>query len=126
MVALGWQFAENLKAGDVVGLCGDLGTGKTHFVKGLAASLGAKTEVNSPTFTLVHEYTGGRLPVFHCDFYRLNTEAEVVGIGFDDYLDEGGVLVIEWADKFRSLLPAHTRWIQFRHTERDEREVDMP
>ena len=112
--ALGRAVAADLRAGDVLALCGDLGAGKTHFVKGLASGLGIAAEVTSPTFTLLHEYPGGRLPLFHFDFYRLESEDAVTGIGFDDYLDAGGVLAIEWAEKFPALLPAHTRRFDFR------------
>ncbi len=112
--AAGRSLTAGLRAGDVLALCGDLGAGKTQFVKGLAAGLGISVEVTSPTFALVHEYAGGRLPLFHFDFYRLESEDAVVRIGFDDYLAAAGVLAIEWADKCPALLPAHTRWLDFR------------
>jgi tRNA threonylcarbamoyladenosine biosynthesis protein TsaE len=123
-IAFGREFAAQLRAGDVLALSGDLGAGKTHFVKGLAAGLGAPAEVTSPTFTLIHEYPGGRLPLFHFDFYRLESGDELLAIGFDDYLDAGGVLALEWAEKFPALLPAHTRRLQFRHRPDDTREVE--
>lgn len=122
--AFGREFAAALRPGEVVALEGDLGAGKTHFVKGLAAGLGHTGEVTSPTFTLVHEYTGGRLPLFHFDFYRLETEDEVLRIGLDDYLDAGGILAIEWASKFPALLPAGTRWLRFRAGEGDARTIE--
>lgn len=112
--AFGQRIAATLRAGDVLALCGDLGAGKTHFVKGLAAGLGITGEVTSPTFTLIHEYPGGRLPLFHFDFYRLESEDDLLRIGFDDYLDSGGVLAIEWAEKFPALLPDGTQWFDFR------------
>lgn len=112
--AFGQTIAAKLRTGDVLALCGDLGAGKTHFVKGLAAGLGVASDVTSPTFTLIHEYAGGRLLLFHLDLYRLETEDDLARIGFDDYLDAGGVLAIEWAEKFPALLPAHTRWFDFR------------
>ncbi|HEX8295625.1 MAG TPA: tRNA (adenosine(37)-N6)-threonylcarbamoyltransferase complex ATPase subunit type 1 TsaE [Chthoniobacteraceae bacterium] len=114
-VAAGREFAAALRAGDVLGLCGDLGAGKTHFVKGLCSGLGAAAEVTSPTFTLIHEYRGGRLPLFHFDLYRLEAEDDLLRIGFDEYLDAGGVLALEWADKFPALLPPNTRWLRFIH-----------
>jgi len=104
-----------LRRGDVLALSGELGAGKTHFVKGVAAGLNAEAAVTSPTFTLIHEYLGGRLPVYHFDFYRLEDEDEALKIGLDEYLDGDGVCLIEWADKFPDLLPAHTRWFRFRH-----------
>lgn len=112
--AHGSALATTLRAGDVVALDGDLGAGKTHFVKGIAAGLGCEGDVTSPTFTLVHEYTGGRLPLFHFDFYRIESEDEVLRIGLDDYLGAGGVLVIEWAGKFPAVLPAGTRSFRLR------------
>jgi tRNA threonylcarbamoyladenosine biosynthesis protein TsaE len=106
----GRHLASTLQAGDCIALIGGLGAGKTHFTKGIVAGLGGSAEVTSPTFTLVHEYRGGRLPVFHFDFYRIDSAAEILAVGWDDYLDEGGVIVAEWADKFSDLLPEQTTW----------------
>ncbi len=111
-IAFARAWARQLVSNDVVGLVGDLGAGKTHFVKGLLEGLESVEDATSPTFTLVHEYRSGRLPVFHFDFYRLNQPAELAGIGFDDYLEEGGIAVIEWADRFAAVLPQRTRWIR--------------
>ena len=114
-MAFGRTQAASLRRGDVLALSGDLGAGKTHFVKGVAAALGAEAVVTSPTFTLIHEYLGGRLPVYHFDFYRLEDEDEVLKIGLDEYLDGDGICLIEWADKFPALLPPHTQWFRFTH-----------
>jgi tRNA threonylcarbamoyladenosine biosynthesis protein TsaE len=122
---LGRLAATELRGGEVFALVGELGSGKTHFVKGLAVGLGYRDEVTSPTFTLVHEYLGGRFPLFHFDFYRLASAEETLRVGFDDYLDGNGILAIEWADKFTSLLPAETRWIRFRIATGDTREIDL-
>jgi tRNA threonylcarbamoyladenosine biosynthesis protein TsaE len=111
--AHGHLLAVQLRRGDVLALMGDLGAGKTHFVKGLAAGLAHTGEVTSPTFTLIHEYTGGTLPLYHFDLYRLDSEDEVLRIGLEDYLAGDGVLAIEWADKFPALLPRTTRWLRF-------------
>jgi tRNA threonylcarbamoyladenosine biosynthesis protein TsaE len=108
MIAAGAQVAATLRAGDVVALNGDLGAGKTHFSKGLVAGLGAGEDVTSPTFSLVQEYPSGRLPIFHFDFYRLESAAELVSLGWDDYLDEDGIIIAEWAEKFPEILPVHT------------------
>jgi tRNA threonylcarbamoyladenosine biosynthesis protein TsaE len=108
----GAQFARELRAGDVLALVGDLGSGKTNFVKGIARGLGAKDAVTSPTFTLVHEYSGGRLPVYHFDFFRIANVEALRTIGFDEYLFNNGVSVIEWADKFPDAVPLSARWIK--------------
>ena len=79
--------------------------------------------MTSPTFTLVHEYTDGRLPVFHFDFYRMDSAEEVLTVGWDDILDEPGVIIIEWADLFPELLPTHTRWFHLTPQPDGSREV---
>jgi tRNA threonylcarbamoyladenosine biosynthesis protein TsaE len=99
------DLVRNVQAGTVVSLIGDLGAGKTEFVKGLAVGLGFAGAVTSPTFTILHEYRGGRFPLFHMDFYRLREESELDEIGFDQYLKAGGVCAIEWGDKFPNRLP---------------------
>jgi len=108
--AWGSQLAQSLSEGDVVALCGTLGAGKTQITRGIVAGMGSQTAVSSPTFTLVHEYLDGRLPVFHFDFYRMDSAAEVLGIGWDEFLMEPGVVIVEWADMFPELLPDNTRW----------------
>ncbi|MCX6873845.1 MAG: tRNA (adenosine(37)-N6)-threonylcarbamoyltransferase complex ATPase subunit type 1 TsaE [Verrucomicrobia bacterium] len=113
MTDLGRDAAVAAKAGAVIALVGGLGAGKTHWTKGLVAALGCEAEVTSPTFALVHEYRAGPVPVFHLDFYRLETAAEVLALGWDEYLEAGGVTIIEWADKFPELLPPETIWLCF-------------
>jgi tRNA threonylcarbamoyladenosine biosynthesis protein TsaE len=113
MLALGRAAAREAAPGMVFGLVGDLGAGKTHWTKGFVAGIGSTEPVTSPTFAIVHVYDGGVLPVFHFDFYRLGHPAEVVGVGWDEYLEEPGVVIVEWADRFPELLPAHTRWLRF-------------
>ena len=108
--AWGMQLAPTLVAGDVIALVGNLGAGKTQITRGIVAGMESKADVTSPTFTLVHEYLDGRLPIFHFDFYRMESAAEVIGIGWDDILEEPGVVVVEWADMFPDLMPPHTRW----------------
>ena len=112
--ATGARCAEDLKAGDIVALAGELGAGKTQFVKGMARGLGYAGAVTSPTFTLIHEYRGGRLPLYHFDFYRLENAEALRSIDFEEYVFSGaGVSVIEWADKFPIAIPRPARWIQF-------------
>ena len=91
------EFAKQLKSGDVIALDGDLGAGKTAFVRGLAAGLGICDRVVSPTFTIVNEYIHGTMPLFHFDVYRIDGEDDLYDIGWDDYLNRGGVCVVEWA-----------------------------
>ena len=113
MIEAGCRLASSLQAGDVIALTGGLGAGKTHFSKGIVMGLGADEEVTSPTFPLVQEYHSGRLPVFHFDFYRLESAKELLALGWDDYLDEQGVVIVEWADKFPELLPLPAIRIEF-------------
>jgi tRNA threonylcarbamoyladenosine biosynthesis protein TsaE len=123
---LGVRFAARLGVGSVVALSGELGAGKTHFVKGLARGLGIATKVTSPTFTLVHEYRGGRVPLYHIDFYRLENPGELLEIGVEDYLPADGVTAVEWADKFYEFIPADAFQVRFRAGSGNERVVEMP
>ena len=107
----GRQFARDLPAGSVVALVGPLGAGKTQFVKGMAAEIGAPGPVTSPTFTLIHEYLGGRLAVYHFDFFRLEDRQSAEGLGLDEYFFGDGISVVEWADKFPELIPQGAHWI---------------
>ena len=95
---LGAALAERLKPGTVVAFSGDLGAGKTAFVRGMARGLGISERVTSPTFTIVNEYEGGRLPLFHFDMYRLGSSDELFDIGWEDYLVRGGVCAVEWSE----------------------------
>jgi tRNA threonylcarbamoyladenosine biosynthesis protein TsaE len=96
---LGERWGREARRGWVVGLSGDLGAGKTQLVKGLARGLGSAARVHSPTFTLVNEYGGGRLRLFHLDLYRLETPGQVISAGLEEYLQPDGVTVIEWAER---------------------------
>ena len=121
--ARGRALAADARPGEVWALVGDLGAGKTHFVQGIAAGVGALGPATSPTFALVHEYVGGRLPVFHFDFYRLETAGEALALGLEEYFDGGGLTVVEWADKFPALLPPGTRWFRFETGDGDRRRI---
>ena len=112
-IAAGRQYGRNAVKGDVFALTGDLGAGKTQFVKGFVAGLGSSAEVTSPTFVLVHEYEDGRLPVYHFDFYRLGNSEAVLRLGFDDYVFGDGVSLIEWADRYSNLIPQEAKWLSF-------------
>ena len=113
MEALGGAAAALAMPGSVIALVGGLGAGKTHWTKGFVAALGSGAEVTSPTFGLVHEYPGGRLQVYHCDFYRLDSADELVALGWDEYIEAGGVIIAEWGDKFPELLPPDAIWLHF-------------
>lgn len=105
------SWAAGLKPGDVVALQGDLGAGKTHFVKGVAQALEIKKHnVQSPTFSLINEY-GGNPPLYHFDCYRMESVREALEIGIEEYLYGGGVCIIEWPERVQPLLPAGTIWI---------------
>ncbi|MDH4238447.1 MAG: tRNA (adenosine(37)-N6)-threonylcarbamoyltransferase complex ATPase subunit type 1 TsaE [Phycisphaerae bacterium] len=106
-VEFGHRIGSQLKGGEVIGICGLLGSGKTHLIKGIAAGAGAQDskQVNSPTFVLVKEYAG-RLDIYHIDAYRLNSIAEFEMLGFDEYCRPQSVVLIEWADKIESALNA--------------------
>ena len=120
------KLAPELKPGDVVCLEGDLGAGKTTFTQGLAAALGVPGRVNSPTFCIVQEHrrqstaaAGSRLLV-HMDLYRLHGEDDVIAIGWEDYLSEGAILVVEWPERAGTLIPADARHVVFTHLEGEE------
>ena len=107
----GEEIGKTMTSPGLLALIGPMGAGKTHFAKGFARGLGFAGEVSSPTFALVHEYRGGRLPIFHFDFHRLSSASEVLMIGWDDYLDQQGILLVEWADLFPELWPEKSRSI---------------
>lgn len=102
---LGRQLGLRLNSGDIVCLNGDLGTGKTHFTKGVANGLGIEEQITSPTFTIVNEYDTGRLKLYHFDVYRVNDPDEILNIGFDEYIFGKGVSIIEWSDYIEELIP---------------------
>jgi tRNA threonylcarbamoyladenosine biosynthesis protein TsaE len=112
-IAAGRTYGRKAVKGDIFALAGDLGAGKTQFVKGFVAGLGSSAEVTSPTFVLVHEYEGGRLPAYHFDFYRVNNSEAVLRLGFDDYVFGDGVSLIEWAERYPDLIPKEARWLSF-------------
>lgn len=101
---VGEKLAHILSPGTVIAFTGDLGAGKTAFTRGLARGLGIPGRVTSPTFTIVNEYEGGRLPLFHFDMYRLSSSEELFDIGWEDYLLRGGVCAVEWSERVHDAL----------------------
>ena len=121
-IALGKKIGQQLVAGDVLVLDGDLGAGKTTFTKGLAAGLEIPDIIKSPTFTIIHEYQDGRLPLYHMDAYRLeNGGAEELGL--EEYFDGDGVSVVEWAEFVEDELPADFLAIHFKRTDDDNTRI---
>jgi len=119
-----------LATGDIIALCGELGTGKTTLVRGMARGIGLEAEeVVSPSFTLVNEYAGGGplakgpLRLFHIDLYRLANEKELIDIDYEEYLTADGVVVIEWADRIPHAVPREALWIMLRYLNSDSREI---
>ena len=102
--AIGAALGKLLRPGTIIAFEGDLGAGKTAFTRGLARGLGCREQVTSPTYTIVNEYLGGRLPLFHFDMYRLRCADDLWDIGWDDYLDRGGVCAVEWSENVREAL----------------------
>lgn len=120
---LGEARGRDAHSGLVIALAGDLGAGKTQFVKGLARGLGITARVHSPTFTLVNEYGGGRLLLFHLDLYRLETPAQILSAGVEEYLTPAGVTVIEWAERLRNELPAGTLFVNIEILSETQRRI---
>ena len=122
---VGDRLGTELQGGAVVALFGELGAGKTALIKGIARGLGICQEVTSPTFTIVHEYGGGRLPLFHIDLYRLDSVAQAMAVWIEDYLKRDGVTTIEWAEKIEALLPANTVRVHITTLENNVRRIEI-
>jgi len=126
-IEFGRRIGSQLKGGEVIGVCGMLGSGKTHLIKGIAAGAGAQDSkrVNSPTFVIVNEYAG-RMDIYHIDAYRLNSIAEFEMLGFDEYCRPKSVVLIEWADKIESALQAidYIR-IELQHAGQTQRKINV-
>ena len=120
---IGARLAEQLEPGAVVAFTGDLGAGMTAFTRGLARGLGIPDRITSPTFTIVNEYEGGRLPLFHFDMYRLGSADELFDIGWEDYLCRGGVCAVEWSENIADALEEDAVRVDIRRGEGDSRRV---
>lgn len=127
-IARAKEFASGLKSGDVILLCGDLGAGKTHFVKGLAKGLDCDQLVTSPTFTILNIYTGGRLEINHFDMYRLSDKEEAQALGFDEYFDAAtmkGISVVEWPENVEGLISRPYFLVTISKRGDHERQIDI-
>lgn len=111
----GMDLGSRLQKGDILALIGDLGTGKTALTKAIALGMGITDTITSPTFTIVQEYTTGRLPLYHFDVYRINDPEELFELGYEEYFFGQGVCVIEWADLIEELLPEETKIIHLEY-----------
>lgn len=120
---LGEEFGKEITADTVIALKGGMGMGKTCFVRGLAKGLGFEGETYSPTFAIVNEYIGGRLPLYHFDMYRVESFEDLYSTGFFDYLETGAVLVIEWSENIAAALPENTFKIEFERISDTERKI---
>jgi len=113
---LGFDLARKLPSGTIVAFYGDLGAGKTTFTKGLAQGLGISAQVTSPTYTIVNEYETGERPLIHFDMYRLHSADDLFEIGWEDYLERGAILAVEWSERVEEAFPEHTVRV---HIEKD-------
>ena len=125
-IRIGKSIGSRLLPGDVVALVGELGAGKTQFIKGLAAGVGIgnPTYISSPSFTLINEYPG-EIPFYHIDLFRLEREKEAEELGLEDYFQGGGITAIEWADKIISLLPKEMLFIHIAYTGKNTRSLEI-
>ncbi len=127
-MALAQTLADQLVKGDVIAYRGDLGAGKTAFTRGLAKGLGCKGEVCSPTFALVHEYPGTppkNLTLYHFDMYRIASSDDLYATGYDDYLESGGVMAIEWSENVEDVLPEDSILVTISSLGEDARSIEI-
>ena len=122
--AVGEALAKTLRPGTVLAFRGDLGAGKTAFTRGLGRGLGCTERVTSPTYTIVNEYTSGRLPLFHFDMYRLRSSEDLFDIGWEDYLERGGVCAVEWSENVADALDG-VIWITIEKTGENSRRITI-
>lgn len=120
---LGVKLAKKLTGGEVVAFKGGLGMGKTCFTRGLAKGLGFDGKVTSPTFALINEYIGGRLPLYHFDMYRISGWEDLYSTGFFEYLEQGGVIAAEWSENIENALPDNTVTVSFTRIDDNIREI---
>ncbi len=122
----GRKMAQTLKGGELIVLEGDLGMGKTVFARGIAAGLGiSEDQVRSPSFTLVHEYEGGRCPLFHVDLYRLDGDEDLEGLGLDELTEAGSVVLVEWGEKLPLWYRRDALTVRFHDLGEDSRQIEL-
>lgn len=119
------ELAATLKGGEVIAFYGDLGMGKTCFVTGLAEGLGFTGEVSSPTFAIINEYIGGRLPLYHFDMYRVSGWDDLYTTGYFEYMESGGVLAVEWSENIENALPDNTIKVIMKQLNDTSREITI-
>ncbi len=117
------KLARKLTSGQVIAFKGGLGMGKTCFTRGLARGLGFTGDVTSPTFALINEYLGGRLNIYHFDMYRINSWDELYSSGFFEYIEENGIVVVEWSENIENALPQNTVYVEIKTLDQDVREI---
>ena len=122
--AVGERLAKILMPGTVIAYCGDLGAGKTAFTRGLAKGLGCADMVTSPTYTIVNEYLSGRMPLFHFDMYRLASSDDLWDIGWEDYLERGGVCAVEWSENVTDAME-NALWVRIEKTGEESRRITI-
>lgn len=123
--SIGFKLAQTLRGGEVIAFRGGLGMGKTCFTRGLARGLGFTGTVTSPTFALINEYIGGRLPLYHFDMYRILGWEDLYSTGFFEYAEQGGVIAAEWSENIENALPAGTVTVSFEQTGENERVINI-
>ena len=119
------NFAKTLKPGTLIAFLGDLGVGKTCFMRGLARGIGYEGDITSPTFSIVNEYRGGRLPVFHFDMYRISSFEDLYSTGYFDYFDENGIIAIEWSENISEILEDNTIFVEIQPVDGFKRKITI-
>ena len=122
--AVGECLGRILQPGTIIAYCGDLGAGKTAFTRGLARGLNCRDTVTSPTYTIVNEYLSGRLPLFHFDMYRLASAEDLWDIGWEDYLDRGGICAVEWSENVAEAME-NAIWVRIEKTGEESRRITI-
>lgn len=119
------RLSESLKGGEVIAFRGDLGMGKTCFMRGLARGMGYNGDVTSPTFNLINEYIGGRLPIFHFDMYRISGWDELYSSGYFEYLEQNGIVAAEWSENIEAALPDDTVYVEIERLSEEGRKITI-